>query len=182
MRQVSLPDEVVRCVLRVYGRRGASWLRGLPDLVNNLMDEWSLVSFGEPFARARAGLVAPVRGRDGADLVLKVLPVAEWAAHEAEALAYWSGRRAVRLIASKREQGSILMERVNPGTSLVALCSSDDRAATRAAASVIAELRSVGTSAAVSLPNLTSWLASSSPRRLTRYLWCWKLRVGALCP
>ena len=131
--------------------------------VADLMRDWSLEAAGEPFSRTGAGLVAPVRARDGGELVLRIFPVAEWASHAADALAYWSGCGAVRLVAVERELGALLMERVIPGTSLVSLCASDDHAATAAAASVIAELRAAPGTGAVSLPDVTSWTGALQP-------------------
>jgi streptomycin 6-kinase len=163
MGDVSLPDDAVQRILAVHGRRGADWIRELPRHIADLMQEWSLVWVGEPFPGAHAGLVAPARGRDGAGCVLKIVPSAQWANHEADALAHWSGRGAAGLIAVNRELGALLMDRVSPGTSLVALCSSNDRAATAAAAHVIAQLRTAPAAAAVVLPDVTSWIGALQP-------------------
>jgi streptomycin 6-kinase len=74
--------------------------------------EWGL-SLEEPFETPRS-LVVPA-----GDVVLKVN--ADWhfeAEHEAEALALWNGRGAVRLVARDDERRALLMERCRPGTQL----------------------------------------------------------------
>lgn len=158
MAHVNLPTDVTERVLRTHGRHGADWIRELPALLDHLMEEWSLVSLGEPFGGARAGLVVPTRDRNGTEFVLKLVPDPEWAHGEAAALTYWAGRGAVKLKGAEREHGAILLERLSPGTNLVSLCSRDDREATAAAASVMAELRTVQGLPTRTLPNLTSWI------------------------
>lgn len=159
MRHLAAPD-VVQRVLAAYGRRGAAWIRELPEQVDALMEEWSLVFVGEPFTGAHAGLVVPVRDSHGRELVLKVVPAATWANCEADALAYWAGRGAARLVAVNRNRGALLMERVTPGTTLASMCSSDDRAATAAAAAVITELRSVRSGMPATLPDVATWIGA----------------------
>lgn len=113
---------------------------------------------GPPYAEASLGLVVPVRGRDGTPLVLKLTPPAEWLAHEARALAHWAGGGAVRLEAVDLSRGALLLERAVPGTPLADLCAPDDRAATAAAADVIARLRATSGPARAPLPGLASWI------------------------
>jgi len=54
--------------------------------------------------------------------VLKLNPLGEpESEHEADALAFWDGRGAVRLLASDPSRGAILIERCRPGTQLWAV-------------------------------------------------------------
>ena len=59
---------------------------------------------------------------------------------EVEALRLFGGRGAARLVAADARSGALLLERVEPGAPLVALCEEDDAAATSAAAGVMKKL------------------------------------------
>ena len=59
---------------------------------------------------------------DGGEAVLKLNPLGEpEAEHEADALAFWDGCGAVRLLARDDSRGAVLIERCRPGTQLWAL-------------------------------------------------------------
>ena len=165
MAIASLSPVVAERIVRVHGQRGATWLRTLPSLLAALETAWGLVEIGTPFAGARAGFVAPVRNGDGTTFVLKLLPNATWASHEADALAHWAGRGAVALNRVDPARGALLIERAVPGDDLIALCYADDRGATAAAASVMTELRTAGDSSNMTLPDLTTWIDALKPSR-----------------
>jgi streptomycin 6-kinase len=159
-----LPGDVADRIRTAHGEQGAAWLRQLPVHLASVVDGWELTEDGPPYTEASLGLVVPVRGRDGAQLVLKLTPPTEWLAYEARALAHWAGAGAVRLEAADLPRGALLLERAVPGTPLADLCATDDRAATAAAANVVARLRATPGPARESLPPLSSWLeALDSP-------------------
>jgi streptomycin 6-kinase len=58
---------------------------------------------------------------DGTHAVLKVNPPGPESEHEADALAFWGGRGAVRLLAHDRARRALLIERCEPGTQLWAV-------------------------------------------------------------
>lgn len=100
------------------GRTG--WLERLPDVVAELAARWGL-EVGAPFEPGgQTAWVAPVRDRDGRDLVLKAGWPHTEARHEADGLRVWDGRGTVRLHAAAElpEVAAILEERCRPGTSL----------------------------------------------------------------
>ncbi|MGA3353219.1 MAG: aminoglycoside phosphotransferase family protein [Acidimicrobiales bacterium] len=97
-----------------------AWMSTLPGLVHDLAAEWSL-ELGEPFQPGgETAWVAPVEGPSGERLVLKVVWRHPEAEHEADGLAAWAGRGAIRLHASKSfdETLVLLVERCSPGTEL----------------------------------------------------------------
>ncbi|WP_420125917.1 aminoglycoside phosphotransferase family protein [Longimicrobium sp.] len=151
-----LPGDVAARVVGARGDEGAAWLRRLPEHRAFAMAAWGLAEDGAPYAEASAALVVPVRGPDGASLVLKLAPATEWLAHEARTLAHWAGRGAVRLQAADLSRGALLLERAVPGTPLAELCAGDDRAATAAAADVIVRLGALPGPARHPLPTLAS--------------------------
>ncbi|MGD0387156.1 MAG: aminoglycoside phosphotransferase family protein [Solirubrobacteraceae bacterium] len=76
--------------------------------------EWGL-ELGEPFAFAHHSYAAPA----GADVVLKVA----WegddeSLHDADALALWAGRGAVRVLRHDAERHALLLERARPGSDI----------------------------------------------------------------
>jgi streptomycin 6-kinase len=88
------------------------WLRSLPRLAAECAETWSLVL--EDPVETPHSLVVPA-----GDAVLKLN--ARWHAeadHEADALATWDGRGAVRLLARDDTRRALLIERCRPGTQL----------------------------------------------------------------
>lgn len=116
---------------------GAEWIDSLPRLVAECAERWSL-GLGERYAYANVSLAQRVTLPDGTPAVLKISFPHRESAHEADALAHWDGRGAVRLLAHDRERHAMLLERCEPGTTLLEL--DDEREAVRRAAGVLARL------------------------------------------
>jgi streptomycin 6-kinase len=77
----------------------------------DVASEWG-VTLGEPFALACRSFVAPAGDR----MVLKVTPAEDdESAEEADALAWWAGDGAVRLLRCDRRRRALLLERARPG-------------------------------------------------------------------
>jgi streptomycin 6-kinase len=84
--------------------------------------EWGL-PLGEPFSFARWSYAAPA----GGGAVLKVTaPSDDEALHEPDALAFWAGDGAVRLLRRDAERRAFLIERADPGDQATAVA--DDEA------------------------------------------------------
>jgi streptomycin 6-kinase len=131
-----IPEDFARFIKALHGEAGRLWLSSLPRLVERCAARWSL-RIGPPFPTLSYNYVAPAEGPGGVPLVLKVgVPVAELLS-EIEALRLFDGRGSARLVEADAEWGALLLERLEPGTQLVALCEENDEAATRAAAEVM---------------------------------------------
>ncbi len=105
-----------------YGQRRRAWLEQLPEIVADLARRWSL-TLGPPFQPGGCtSWVAPARTATGRRVVMKAC----WChrdseeLHEAEGLAVWDGRGAVRLLQADRlgETSALLLEECEPGTAL----------------------------------------------------------------
>jgi streptomycin 6-kinase len=96
---------------------GREWLQRLPRLVEECQEKWSLL-LGDPFAYAYASLAVPATLPDGGEAVLKICLPHRESEYEAEALAQWNGRGAVRLLAHDSERRALLLERCRPGSHL----------------------------------------------------------------
>jgi streptomycin 6-kinase len=116
---------------------GAAWLERLPRLAAECAEEWSL-ELRKPFPTGNVALVLPAKQGDGAPAVLKLNFPEPESAHEADVLATWDGRGAVRLFDFDRERSALLLERAFPGTTLWEV--DDDEEATTIAAGVLRRL------------------------------------------
>ncbi|MCW2924094.1 MAG: aminoglycoside phosphotransferase [Thermoleophilia bacterium] len=103
---------------------GRAWLSQLPDLVDRASARWGLEP-GEPYASGNVGLALRVQGAGDRPLVLKLNFPEPESEREADALAWWDGLGAVRLVAHDRGDRALLLERCEPGTTLQATHAED---------------------------------------------------------
>lgn len=92
------------------------WLAALPELVDRYLTRWALTIDG-PVLHGNCSVVVPVR-RGTEPAVLKVVWPHTEARHEALALSIWDGAGAVRLLAHDPADWVLLLERLDPTTSL----------------------------------------------------------------
>lgn len=86
----------------------------LEQLAREVARRWG-VEIGAPFALCNNSYVAPA----GRGAVLKIRsPEDDESLHEQDALAYWAGDGAVRLLCADRRRRALLLERACPGTDL----------------------------------------------------------------
>jgi streptomycin 6-kinase len=101
------------------------WVRALPQIVAGCARDWSL-TLGTLFEDATVSWVAPATRADGSRAVLKVAWPHPEAEHEGDALAFWDGVGAVRLLAQDRDRGALLLERCEPGRQLWDVAGEDE--------------------------------------------------------
>jgi streptomycin 6-kinase len=108
-------------------------------LIDECEARWS-VAVGRPLPDLTYNYVAPATGSDGRPLILKLgVPNPElWT--EIDALRLYEGRGCAQLVAWDREEGALLLERLQPGMPLSRLCAEDDERATSIAAGVMRAL------------------------------------------
>jgi streptomycin 6-kinase len=82
--------------------------------------QWEL-RLGEPYPSGAAGYAVRAELPDGAPAVLKLIYPHRESEHEADALAFWGGDGAVRLLRRDDARCAMLIERCEPGTYLSAL-------------------------------------------------------------
>jgi streptomycin 6-kinase len=117
MPDLRVPEAVVRMNLSAGWDVGRAWLAALPEIVEQMCRRWKL-SLGPAFEGGCVGFVAPVEREGGERDVLKVSPVDEETRTEADALLFWDGDGTARLLDSDARLGALLLERLEPGTSL----------------------------------------------------------------
>jgi streptomycin 6-kinase len=135
---LALPEHFVRTIQGLHGDRGVEWLGGLPALIDTIERRWSITAL-PPFENLSYNYLAPaLRADDGRELVLKLGVPNRELLTEIEALTCFQGRGCVQLLAVDREQGALLLDRLQPGTPLSVL--DDDPQATSIAAGVMRRL------------------------------------------
>jgi streptomycin 6-kinase len=91
-----------------------------------------------PFEDAHISFVIPGTLPDGSGAVVKLNFPEPESEHEADALAFWNGSGAVRLLAHDPERRALLVERCDPGTLLWSV--DDEEEANRIAAGLLRRL------------------------------------------
>jgi streptomycin 6-kinase len=118
-------DPPRRLVQALHGHPDAdeaeAWLERLPGLLATVLQRWELTDERVVSPGGRSSLTVLVRRADGAPAALKLTAPGVSAAREAEALAHWAGRGAVRLLRSGPEEGALLLERLHGEVSLRSL-------------------------------------------------------------
>jgi streptomycin 6-kinase len=104
--------------------RGREWLRELPSRVGRCAAKWDL-RLEAPYAGSYVSVAFPVTLRDGFAAVLKVQWPHEESEFEHEALRFWDGRGAVRLLDFDQEERALLLERCTPGEPLSSIGSEE---------------------------------------------------------
>ena len=112
------PDELVKHVTAICGKRGVEWLAELPRIVSKFERAWGVTT--EPaFEKGEFNFVAPAFS-ENVDAVLKISPpysrVEIFA--EAEFLQKLDGIGAPRLLQEDRANRAMLIERVRPGVTM----------------------------------------------------------------
>jgi streptomycin 6-kinase len=108
------PDEVNPTAW--YAVAGEAWLRRLPGLLTELLEEWSL-SVDGGVRWGVAAVAVPVHSPVG-PAVLKVTWPHSEALTEHLGLRQWNGRGAVRLLRADPHRFALLLERLDPATDL----------------------------------------------------------------
>ena len=133
-----LPEAVVQMQIAANGDAGRAWLAALPRLIDELCERWSITDIGPAYEGGCVAYVAPVALANGAHAVLKLCLLDDETEREADALALWEGNGAVQLLKCDRSRGAMLLECVEPGTSLAQHPDRDD--AIRIACSLLRRL------------------------------------------
>jgi len=154
VESLDLPAEFQRRIRGAFGSAGAEWLARLPMLIKVVCTENGLTPL--PYSHEQSyNYVAPVRRSDGSLAVLKAGVPRPELFHEIEALRYYAGAGAVRLLADWPERGAFLLEQVQPGTPAAELA--DDDQATRLAARVMQALHTPRLEPPGDFPTTAEW-------------------------
>ena len=124
-------------IIGVHGKTGADWLSRLPETIAECESRWSLRVM-PPFSPLSYNYLAPAVCADGTEAVLKLGVPHDELMMEIEALRLFDGHGIVRLLEADIGLGAMVLEHLQPGTSLSSL--PDDGQATSVAAQVMRQL------------------------------------------
>jgi streptomycin 6-kinase len=116
---VKLPESL-RAGVIAWNADGQDWADSLPALLEHACERWDL-TVGEPYEGGYAAWIAPAERADGTPCVVKLPYPDDESEHEADALLLWAGDGAARLLEREEMTRALLLERLAPGTSLLAL-------------------------------------------------------------
>lgn len=114
----SVEDGVRRRLTARFGAEVDEWFDELPGVLSSLAERWQ-VEFGSPIPRGSMSVVIRCRTSDGRPAVLKVSPDRKRLANEAAALDRWTTVHTPSVLAVDEAVGALLLEAIEPGTSLV---------------------------------------------------------------
>jgi streptomycin 6-kinase len=117
LSEFQVPRAVARMNIEAHGEAGRAWLSARPALLEELQARWK-ITIGTAFQGGVVGFVAPAERSSGERMVVKVSYVEEETRHEPDALSFWNGDGAARLLDAVPDRGALLLERLEPGTSL----------------------------------------------------------------
>jgi len=142
------------------GEKGRQWLESLPNLVNQLAQQWDLAD-PKPMENLSYNYVlSAYRGDPPSPVILKIgLEPAE-VKQEMAALQFYQGQGCVKLLETDNDKGALLLEAIKPGITLKTLFPQDDEAAVLIAAQVMKRLHSVPLTNPTAFPALINHLES----------------------
>ncbi|GAA4940429.1 aminoglycoside phosphotransferase family protein [Streptomonospora halophila] len=111
----SLPESVARNIRALDG--GPAWLKSLPETLADVQAAWDL-ALDSPFDGGSCSWAGPARTGSAERSVLKVSFPHREARGEAEALRFWDGAGAVRLLRASEDGFALLLEECRPGATL----------------------------------------------------------------
>lgn len=112
----TIPENFARFIVALNEDEGRVWLARLPGILADCERRWHL-TLGQPFANLSYHYVIAAVRDDGTQVVVKAQsPGTE--REETEALRLFDGHGMVRLLAYDAQDEVMLLERLNPGTSL----------------------------------------------------------------
>lgn len=143
---MKIPSAFIQNQITLNGARGQAWVESLPMLIAEFEQRWN-ITVGEPFglsynfaAPAKRADLGIARGASGTPLVFKAIAPYLDADVEADALRFYDGRGAIRLIDNDAAKSVMLLERCLPGDELATLVPERDDEATAIAAAVMMQL------------------------------------------
>lgn len=136
MPELHLPDALQQQISSTFAN-GAAWLNNLSPLISLCEERWSL-RIGELFPALSYNVVMSATSADGSDVVLKLGVPNRELTTEIAALRHYDGHGCVRLLDADASLGTLLLERLQPGTMLST--EPNDETATRIAARVMQQL------------------------------------------
>lgn len=162
--RIYVPEALAETAARTWGEQGRAWAERLPEQAAEFCDEWGL-TLEEADYTFSYSFVAAVRRTSGQAAVLKLRVANTDFECELNALATYDGEGMCRLLEQDAARGAMLLDRVEPGVTLLELGETPE--AVSAAAAVMRRLRK-RPSPEYPLPALIDWWRTARDGLLSR--------------
>lgn len=151
------PDQFVKNVVGAFGEKGSQWLQLLPKIIQDYSQKWDLYDL-KPYSNLSYNYVFFGKKRDfSGGVVFKIgLPCNEFS-REIIALKQYAGVGAVEVIEADPENGVILLQALQPGTTLKSFFPERDLDAVTIACDVIKKLHSTPLQKNIIFPSIKEW-------------------------
>ncbi|HEX7042603.1 MAG TPA: aminoglycoside phosphotransferase family protein [Patescibacteria group bacterium] len=142
-------------IINLRGNIGKKWLNNLPQLIKNFERKWE-IKVKSPFPLSY-NYVAPAIMNNGESVVLKIsFPNNNEFEAETEALKFYNGIGAIKLIKESKEENVLLLEKAQPGIRLREIKSDEEQVSI--ASNVIKRLhKKIPDSYPFKFPTLADW-------------------------
>jgi streptomycin 6-kinase len=148
-----LPPDFINRMIAVHGKAGEAWIKRMPELRTQILEQWNLKG-GDPILPLSYNYLELTEDKDGKGVILKLgFPNPELTT-EILALRHYNGKGSVRLFEANPQLGALLLERILPGTSLLAI--KDDEEATQIASQVMRGIRVEAPESGI-FPTVADW-------------------------
>ena len=161
---IQIPEYFKSKAIRQFGEDGPQWIHDLPSKVSECINRWGLselVVVDDLSINLLCYATSPHGG-----VVLKISGPHSERITEMVALSLYGGRLACRCIESDNELGAMLLERINPGTSLRSLPSQDEQL--RVGSQMVRDLP-IPIQPNVPLPTYNEWVERAVQTVLSSY-------------
>ena len=140
---VHLPEDFLHFMAfmrEVYGTEAANaWFQRLPAFLEEYAEHWQLTLL-PPFENLSFHYVAPATRADGTPVILKTSAFSDEFEHGLASLRIFNGRGIARLLEYDEEKKVMVLERLQPGTTLSELVPEQDEQATSILAASMRQL------------------------------------------
>ena len=144
-------------IFKTYGTNGQKWLKNIPFILDKCKNYWK-ISIGPSNYKLSYNYITKVYLQNRKEAILKIgFPQEKELITEMEALLYFNKRCCVKMIDFNKELGAILLEKINPGTSLRTIQVNDDKKATEIAANLINNIN-IAIPKQHSFPKIADWV------------------------
>ena len=107
-------EEFVKKIIALRGDLGKKWLQDISQIIKHYEQQWKIASL-PPF-QLTYNYVAPAKTKDGKNVVLKIsFPKNHEFPLEVEALSFFNGVGAIKILQEDIKNGVILLEKAEPG-------------------------------------------------------------------
>ncbi|HEX8251391.1 MAG TPA: aminoglycoside phosphotransferase family protein [Pyrinomonadaceae bacterium] len=164
-----LPQKFTEFILGAFREEGKKWIAGLPQIVEEIEQNWSL-EIKKPFPNLSYHYVAPCVFKSGGEAVVKIgLPGEKLTTfNEVRMLEFLGGKGVCHLLRFDENHFALLLEKLAPGENLKEICRNDDAKAVGIAIKVMPAFWQKAPEN-VEFPKLENWFEGLKKAEKTRF-------------